>query len=331
MESDIVQAVNNLKNWQLFATVGDSGSLSAAADAMDLELSHASRLIAKLEDELGFPILDRTVKPARLAKAAAPLLPAARALVQIHASLLATAGTLAPRRAHSLQTIRVGVPLNTDCPALYKAFLAFEERHPGLRIQPATEYGVAELFSRRTDVVKCSERPRSGELFVRPLDSTVTMLLASREYVAEHGLPESPEDLKRHMMLLRNTDHPAFSTRLEKGDEVFYLDRSGPIRQGDVNYCINLMLAGVGIAVDVSLSRVQAELASGAVVPVLPGWHREPWVNSLVCRKIDAENPEIIDVMDVMAAHFNGLGTPLWHHWFRHFGIPLKAVKMPAA
>ena len=54
---------DNLLVWRLLLALGQTGSLTKAAIATDLELSTASRLLSGLEKELGITLVDRQVKP----------------------------------------------------------------------------------------------------------------------------------------------------------------------------------------------------------------------------------------------------------------------------
>lgn len=323
-----VNASDNLRNWELVSAIADYGTLSAAADAMGLELSTASRMVSALEAEIGLPVLDRRTKPAGFAERAEVLLPLARALVQTHRSLLATAGELSGNRtAAGRGLIRVSFPLNTDCAALFRKFLEFDASHPGIRIQPLAESGAEGVLSGKADVAKLNYMPRNPGLHVVAGNPGVTMLLASRRYLEKRGVPRKIEDLARHTILTRGSLDRSFTARLECGEQTYSISPDADLKQGDAVYCENLLLAGVGIAVDVSLNMVREQLLSGEVVPVLPGWHREPWRSSIVCRRSDLGDPLVQEVMALMLEEFNRI-CGRWREWYRRFGVPEETVRL---
>ena len=283
-------------------------------------------MIASLERDLGVTLLDRASKPASVTPAALSFMPMARSLVDIHRMLCQNAEAHASAGG-SEHVVRIGFPQNTDATALYKVLLEYEAEHPSVRIQALVGDRHEMLLSREADIMRLGYFPASNELSVTPIDPGVTMLLAHRSYIERHGMPLTPADLSRHTVILRSSFSRSFSTRLEKGGEFFYIPQ-GDWRQGDSLYCLELLRNGSGISVDVSLSRVQVELASGEIVPVLPGWHREPWRNSIACRREDAANPVFRELMELVARHFNSLAFPLWQRWFRRFGIPVETVRL---
>ena len=321
-----MNAQDHIRNWELMCAVEEAGTLSAAADRMGIALPQASRMMGALERDLGITLLDRARKPASLTPAALSFLPMAHTLVDIHRMLLQNARAHAAPGAGT-RVVRIGFTPNTDATALYRVLLDYENEHPGIRIQALMGDRHEMLLSREADIMRLGYIPANSELFATALDPGVTMLLAHRSYIQRRGMPRSPADLAHHTVILRNSFNRTFSTRLEKGGDAYYIPQ-GDWRQGDSLYCLELLKSGAGIAVDVSLSRVQDELAAGELVPVLPGWHREPWHNSVACRREDSADPVIRELMILVARHFNSLGAPLWQHWFRRFGIPLETVRL---
>lgn len=57
------EVINNLLAWQMVKELVRKGSISEAAVALDLDSSKASRLLKSLEDELEFPLFNRSSRP----------------------------------------------------------------------------------------------------------------------------------------------------------------------------------------------------------------------------------------------------------------------------
>lgn len=94
-----------------FLAVADDGHFTAAADRLGMTQQAVSKRIAKLESNLGVPLLNRTRAGARLTEDGAAFLPHARALVSLADQ--ATAMLRARRRALRIDVlIRTAAPLD---------------------------------------------------------------------------------------------------------------------------------------------------------------------------------------------------------------------------
>lgn len=70
------------------------GSLALAADSLGLGATSASRLLSRIEEELGFPVLDHATRPAGLTPQAKLILPQVQKVLRAHAKLKALAATV---------------------------------------------------------------------------------------------------------------------------------------------------------------------------------------------------------------------------------------------
>ena len=70
------------------------------------------------------------------------------------------------------------------------------------------------------DLAILSYRPEESDLLALPLKKNVPLILATSHYLELHGTPETPEDLKRHTLIMQSrsdihTDRPEY---LYKGE-----------------------------------------------------------------------------------------------------------------
>lgn len=315
------KSFENIGWWRLFCAIGREGSVSAGAASLGVSLASASRSIAKMEASLGFPVLDRSIRPARLAPRAMRLLPLARNLVGAADELAEAAGAAGGARGALRGHFKISIPSNSCRSESFAMLHELEAGNPGFRAEILSDAGVEGLLSGAADVAVFGYLPKVKGLSVFKTVPTVNMLLASRGYLERHGAPRTIAELAGRVVLIRNSSSRAFSTRLERGSEVYYLSPSQPCRQGDAFFCRSMLFAGEGIAVDLALSAVEDELSRGEVLPVLPGWHREPWRNCVACRVADAEKPAFRSLVEQLVRHSNRSTDALWRHWYRHFGI----------
>lgn len=314
------------EHWRLIHEIDRRGSVSAAADVLGLELSAVSRTLKQMEAALGFPLLDRSRRPARLSPRAKALLPYVRELVRAQDALAAAAAVRPAGAAAPSRHVRISIPTNVQRGVFYGLLKNYEESNPGIRLEICSDTGVSGLLEGVADIAFLGYTPSDEGLLVIPAEPSVTMLLASREYLRRHGAPQSIQDLESRTVILRNSSSRAFSTRLEKGGEVHYLSPGQKCRQGAAPYCLDQLKQGQGIAIDIDLGLIEEELAAGEVAPVLPGWHREPWRNSIALRREVCEDPVCLELAQLLRSACAEVCTGLWRHWYRHFGVPFSAV-----
>lgn len=131
-----------------FVAIADAGSFTAAADRLHMTQSTMSQQIARLEEAIGRPLVDRAARPVRLTVTGERLLGHARRILALQTEVLTlvaeTSGTT---------SVRIGMPDDIATPEMARAFAAFTKRHKEVRLDVTTGL--------RADLTR---RYRSGEL-----------------------------------------------------------------------------------------------------------------------------------------------------------------------
>ena len=283
-------AKENLSAWRLLLAVKDRGGLSEAGFALGLDTAQCSRLIRRLEDELGFALLDHEHRPCRLTREACRIVPSAREFLFAHEHLLQVCA------AASDQPMRVkfGIPVNIPRFDSYSIIKNYEAKDPGLRAEIIADADHEDVCNGRVDAAYLPYRPQEASLLIWSIAEMCNCLLASPAYIRERGLPTSPSDLAEHDVIVRSGRHyPATNTLTNDLVEVPLACRRVAF-SGDVASCREAALAGAGIALDLSFHTMRAEIDSGRLVAVLPGWHRPNWSTCLAISRKNASNVRLV-------------------------------------
>lgn len=264
---------------QLFIAVADAGSFSAAARRLDLGPVQASATIARLERELGLRLFERSTRRLRLTGAGEQWLPHARQLIATwdagRAALDAAGGTEAPLRA-----LRVSLPSDLGRQHLWRWVDDFFAAHGGTapRLELRLSDRLADLVQEPVDHAVRYGEPPDSSLVALPLSpDNRRVLCASPGYLARHGAPQSPADLRGHDCLrfvLGDSVHGRwrFFTPDGRQDAV---EVGGQRVADDGGLVREWALAGLGVAYKSHLD-VAADLAAGRLVALLPAWQGEP-------------------------------------------------------
>ena len=319
-----MKKVDSIAAWKLVASCEKTGSLLKASLLEGMDFTVASRAISALERELGVKLLDRSTRPAGFTPAFRRLAPFARKITRGQHELLREAGRIckeqkdaesAPRR-----TVRVSIPSNLNRQELTAALLAFEERHPFVKIEATSDGGLRSLLDGSVDIAIYGRRPREVSIYAETSYVRSTFLMATHAFVRRYGLPRTVEDLPYFRLALRNPENLSFSRTLWRGEESYYIPEGPNLIYGDASTCCAAMLSGNAISVDVSIEMVEDELARGLIVPVLPGWQREPW-DTCVCTLLHhSRDPLIRSLMTALRKSMAGMVGRL-DAWYERLGI----------
>jgi DNA-binding transcriptional LysR family regulator len=248
-----------------FVAVIDAGSFSAAAERLHQTPSGVSRTISRLEKNLGMTLMQRTTRSLHLTEEGAWLLARARATL---ADLADTEEQARARHAQPSGLVRV----NAATPALDHLVAplvgAFLDAYPLIQLELASGETFVDLIEERADVGIRIGTLADSTLNARKLGSSRLRVLATPAYLAQHGTPVAIEDLARHR-LLGFTAPASLNTWPLRNGSVEGWPATPAVLASSGETVRHLALAGAGIAC-LSDFLTRADIASGALVPVLP-------------------------------------------------------------
>ncbi|WP_042879789.1 LysR family transcriptional regulator [Cupriavidus necator] len=188
-----------LQDLDIFVRTADSGSLSAAARALDLTPAAASAALKRLEAELGVPLFVRSTRTMRLTQQGELLLaqgrPALEALQQVGQQL-----------ATGVQEFRGALKLSATSDFGRNLLLpwldAFQALHPQVEIRLHLSDRLANIYSEPVDVAFRYGKPPDSNLVALPVaPDNCRVLCVAPSYLAQHGIPETPQALSEHNCL----------------------------------------------------------------------------------------------------------------------------------
>lgn len=311
----------------MFSEINKSGSLAEAAQSLGVALPKASRLLSRLEKDLGFKLLDRTKKPSVFTPSALEILPQVNSLLNEWRRLLDLSDSLSKEpRTQKRKVLRVSLPINMDRSSFYAALSEMMKNFPDISLEISSDIGQEGLLSGRADVAWFGYKPTVEGILAIPAFTNLSFLMASPTYLRNNGEPKNIRDLINHTLILRETKNESFSQKLEYKNLRYEIDERHKRLLGDSEACKKLLLSGKGIAVDMNPTFVEKELLSGELIPVLPGWHRTPWFIHICCRNASSSDPLIRKTIEVIRhtalnnEHFN------WLFWYQKLGLPIEAI-----
>ena len=254
----------------LFARIVECGSLSQAAERVQLPKSTVSRRLSLLEAQLGERVLQRTTRKLVLTEFGESLLGHARKV----AEETEAAGALAQHRQQAPNgLLRVSMPADFANSHMSRLLPDFMNKYPAITIDIDLSPRRVDLVAEGFDVaIRMGALPDDASMAARPVMVSTWGLFASPSYAQLRGLPEHPDDLFRHDLLsLPRAVNGMTRWTLTRGKTVWERDVPIRMRANSPELLSRLAVAGLGIATCTD-EYAAPFLKKGELVRILPDW-----------------------------------------------------------
>ena len=272
--------LNNLNGWIALMHVADTGSMSTAASAMQVEVSTVSRLIASLEKSLGRELIQRKSRPTKVTENGLLALDQVRPILQMHQAFVTT---LLDDSREMAGTIRLSVAPGTLPRLLMPMLIDFQKLYPKVEFSISSGRQINECLSGKIDVASVNGPVTEKGLVILDRGHPVYIAVASPSYLEKHGFPARPEDLSEHVGFVYKGPVRPSTTSLEKSGESRPIRWKSSMQSSDILMIKAAVMNGLGVAVDIPFAHCHEELKRGELVPILNGWHRPSLGASVVC------------------------------------------------
>jgi len=264
-----------LRAMQVFVAVVDRGSLTAAAEALEMSRAMASRHLEALEQWLGARLLQRSTRRLSLTEAGLDALPRCRQMVE-----LAEEAQQAARQGQREVVGRLRITASSSFAQqhLAEAVAAFLLLHPQTQVEVQVAEHALNLVEERIDLALRISNQLDPALIARRLSVCRSVLCAAPAYLQRAGRPETLADLSGH----------AFLGHAHYGREqwsLFEQTPAGPLerhvslgeprlRANETTVLLNAVRAGAGVAL-LPTYLVGPALACGELQRILPSLEPE--------------------------------------------------------
>lgn len=238
--------LDRVTGMQVFARVAALGSLSAAARALGMSQTMATKHLAALEARLGTKLMHRTTRRMSLTEAGRDYLDAAeRILADIE-----EADARAARASFEVcGTLRLNAPLSFGIRELAPLIPAFSRRHPALTIDLGLNDRHVDLIEEGWDLAVRIGSMADSSLIAKRLAPCRTVVCAAPAYLKEHGKPKTIADLAHHDCLGYTLSKTVGADRWSFGPKgKASVVVKGPLRANNGDALVAAAIAGQGIA-----------------------------------------------------------------------------------
>ncbi|TVL13803.1 LysR family transcriptional regulator [Shewanella xiamenensis] len=256
----------------LFHRIAETGSLIEAADLLNLPKSTVSRRLQALEDELNIKLFHRQSRSMTLTSAGSHFYQRSQnILAQLDETLFEMTNEDAEISGH----LRIQMFPIHSMNVLMQAIFRFMDLHPKLTVEVISSAESVDMVKNNLDVAFVVEPALDTlDLVVRPIFTTDLRFYASPQYLVQHGMPQTPQEIESHNVALFRLSNGKIFNELWIGAEQEVRVR-GNFCSNSVEVAVEFALQGRGIVY--APAEVVADfVASGQLITLLPEIESHP-------------------------------------------------------
>lgn len=256
----------DLQDVTAFLAVVDTGSFTAASRRLGLAKSNVSRRVARLEQQLGARLLERTTRRLRLTEVGETYHVHVTGAVQ---QLAEAASSVSQIQGEPRGRLRISAPADWN-ETMGRLVAEFSAHYPHIQVEVDLTQRRVDLVAEGFDLALRAGKLEDSSLIARSVGEGEAHLYASPVYLERRGEPRTPASLAEHAFVLFRGRQGELRLQLAgpdgAHDEVVVTGLISALDFGFVRHAL-LHGAGIGLLPD---SLGAHELEAGRLRLVLP-------------------------------------------------------------
>ncbi|WP_322056944.1 LysR family transcriptional regulator [Paraburkholderia sp. J63] len=254
---------------EFFIQVAELGSLSKAAERLDMSSAAASRCLNALEDRLAVRLVERTTRRLWLTDAGREY---HRRCVAIMAEMAEADAAVNEAAINPSGTLRVTASVSFASLYIAPALPEFHKRYPDLSVQIVAANRYPDFIEAGIDVaIRTREHEADSSITVRKLAETRRVLAAAPGYLAKRGIPATPDALCDHDLLVYNLANDPYVLHFRRDAKKQSVAVKSVLDANEGQVIRAAALAGLGILIQ-PLYIIHGDIVAGKLVPILSDW-----------------------------------------------------------
>ena len=252
---------------RMFAAVMETGSFAEAARRLGTSSGQASKLVSRLETDLGVRLLNRTTRALSPTEVGQAYYERIRAVIEELDAL----GEAVKNRSGSVSgRLKLTAPLSFGNKQLVPALVAFATRYPDVSVEVSFSDRLVNLVDEGFDAALRIGHQSDASMVVRKLCESRIVVVASPGYLAQHGTPSTPPELASHDCVVDTNFKDRDTWHFRVAARPATVNVRGRIYLSNADACVAAAEAGLGITQVPSFVAGDA-IHAGRLVPLLRG------------------------------------------------------------
>ena len=260
----------DLRDIEAFVAVARTRNFRRAATEQRVSVSSLSQRLRDMEERLGVRLMNRTTRSVGLTEAGEILLArVGPAMADVGAALDEVRGL----RGVPSGRLRINAPPPAIDLVLAPMVAPFLRAHPQIELEIVGESSFIDIVVHGFDAgVRYGEHLAQDMIAVSLGPPQRYAVVATAQYIAQHGRPKHPRDLLRHACIrTRYSNGVMHDWEFEKAGRVVKVAPPAPLVSTDLGMAMRAACDGVGFWATLD-GYVHEAVQSGALVSVLDDW-----------------------------------------------------------
>lgn len=299
--------MDKLWGMEVFLRVVECGSLSRAAESLDLANATVTTTLRNLEQHLGVTLIQRNTRHLHLTEEGSLFLPRCRdilhAVAQAESDVRITANEISG-------PLRIEAPFAIGQHLICPAVVDFTKLHPELKVSITLTNQPQRLIERGTDVAIRMDSIEDADLVGRPVYEAKHVVCAAPAAVQAMS-PEHPSEIdpRRCLGLFEEGQTRPIAWRLKKGDEEVLIRPEGALSFNNTQALIQAARreAGLIYVLDIFVADL---IEQGELVELFSDWDTKVRTFHAVTVKSRFVSPKVRAFIDYMLDAFDAKRRP---------------------
>ena len=257
--------MGQLEDMAMFVRVVEAGSITKAAEQLNIAKSAVSRRLKELETRLGSQLISRTTRQSNLTQAGEQYYQKVHHILsEVDALNEETSGT--PTRIEG--TLKMTAPLSFGLMHLNDVIDEYANQHPELKFELDFSDRHTDLIEEGFELAIRIRELQDSSYQAKRLALIRYALCASPEYLERMGTPKTFDDLSEHEFLQYGMSKSSTIELIDEQGKKQQVAVNGKIKANNGDFLREMAVKGHGIAFLPTFITYQA-LISGELVPIL--------------------------------------------------------------
>lgn len=281
----------------VYVAVVDAEGFAGGARKLQMSPPAVTRAVAALEERLGVKLLNRTTRYVRMTEAGQKYYEDAKRII-----VLADEADDAALGINAEPRGQLTVTASVLFGRLYvmSGVIEYLRRYPAVEVNALFVDRVVNMLEEGVDVaIRIGDLPDSSYRALR-VGSVRRVLCASPDYLDAYGIPQTPEDLPQHRIILARGLNPNNEMRFQQGGQAQTVKLQPILSVSDNDSAASAAVAGLGITRLLSY-QIAEPLQTGKLKIVLGEFESPPVPVHILHREGRHSSAKIRSFVDLMA------------------------------
>ena len=316
--------MDRLDEFEVFLAILDTGSLVGASRKLGRSAPAVTRLLSSLEERIGMRLLERTTRHLAATEAGLRLAAQARQILSLYEAAVIDDATTTIRGK-----LRVTAPMVFGRRHVAPVVNSYLDMYPEMQVEMVMSDRNLDLIEEGLDLAVRIGALADTSLVARQVGMVGRLLVASPDYLARRGTPDTPHDLSQHDVIFTTERINAIEWRFRHEERERTVQLTPRLTVNEIDAALLAAKAGRGIARALSY-QVADDLEAGSLIRLLPDYETAPLPVQLVVTSTRHMAPRVRAFLDHAVAQLSTLSV-IQQPQFNERAQKMTASKKPAS